>query len=54
MRLLGLNDPKSVGGKCTVDQKKNRQPKNPMLLVILSVYWPTVTCIYLIYSFPDI
>lgn len=51
MRLLGLNDPKSVGGKYTVDQKKNHQPKNPVLRAILSVYWPTVTCIYLIYSF---
>lgn len=51
MRLLSLNDPKSVGGKYTVDQKKYNQPKNPVVRALLSVYWPTIVCIYLIYSF---
>ena len=49
MQLLELNDPKTVGGKYTVDQKKHVE--NPVLEAILSVYWPTVTCIYLIVSF---
>ena len=47
--LLRLNDQNTVGGNYVPDQ----QPayNNPTLAAIMSVYWPTVTCLYLIWSF---
>lgn len=51
MKLLHLNDPRSVGGKYTVDQKRSNKVQSPALKAVLSVFWPTVVCIYLSYSF---
>lgn len=47
--LLHLNDQNTVGGNYV----PNQQPAytNPTLAAIMSVYWPTTTCLYLIWSF---
>lgn len=47
--LLGLNNGATVGGNYVPSQKK--EYKNPTVRAIMSVYWPTVTCIYLCWSF---
>lgn len=47
--LLRLNDGATVGGNYVPDQQK--EYKNPTVRAIMSVYWPTITCIYLCWSF---
>ncbi len=49
-RLLTLNDSKTVGGNY-VDNQKMLNNVNKTGLTVLSVYWETVTCLYLIISF---
>lgn len=50
-RLLSLNDNKTVSGNYVHAQKTAYQYDNKTLNIIMSVYWPTVTCIYLCISF---
>ena len=48
-KLLHLNDKQTIGGQYTrMQQEQNESGKKEG---ILSVYWPTVTCIYLCASF---
>lgn len=47
--LLGLNDRTTVGGNYVPHREK--EYKNPTVRAIMSVYWPTVTCLYLCWSF---
>ena len=49
--LLHLNNQNTVGGNYVPDQQNCRQYSNPALAAVMSVYWPTVTCFYLIWSF---
>ena len=50
-RLLSLNDNKTVSGNYVHAQKTAYQYDNKTLNIIMSVYWPTITCIYLCISF---
>lgn len=50
-KLLGLNGSGTVGGNFVSSQKQTKHSDNPVINAILSVYWPTVTCIYLCLSF---
>lgn len=50
-RLLQLNEHDTVGGNYVPNQQGGPQYINPTTTAIMSVYWPTVTCIYLIWSF---
>lgn len=50
-RLLSLNDNKTVSGNYFHAQKTAYQYDNKTLNTVMSVYWPTITCIYLCISF---
>lgn len=50
-RLLNINSETSIGGTYTRAGDKEPHYNNKTLKAIMSVYWPTVTCIYLAYSF---
>ncbi|WP_455719234.1 permease prefix domain 1-containing protein [Agathobacter sp.] len=50
-KLLRLNGSKTVGGNFVPSQKDNVHFDNPVINAIMSVYWPTITCIYLAVSF---
>ena len=47
--LLKVNDVRTVGGNYVPEQKE--QYMTPAMTTIMEVYWPTITCIYLIWSF---
>lgn len=49
--LLHLNDSDTVGGNFVPTQNPKEQYITPAAAAIMSVYWQTVTCIYLIWSF---
>ncbi len=49
--LLGPNDRETVGGNQFTSQKNVNGYKDPAVDFFMSVYWPTVTCIYLSWSF---
>jgi len=49
--LLRLNAADSMGGSFVPSQKEQVRYNNKTLAAIMSVYWPTVTCIYLCWSF---
>ena len=40
-----------MGGSNTTSQEENVQYEDKTEAAIMSVYWPTVTCLYLIWSF---
>lgn len=48
--LLKMNDEKTVGGNY-VEGQKEVQYATPLMKSIMEVYWPTITCVYLIWSF---
>ena len=47
--LLKVNDVRTVGGNYVPEQKE--QYMTPAMTTIMEVYWPTITCVYLIWSF---
>ena len=47
--LLHLNNSTTIGGNYVPNQQM--EYKNPAMRAIMSVYWPTVTCLYLCWSF---
>lgn len=49
--LLKLNDINTVGGGFVASQSGQVRYENRIVAAIMSVYWPTVTCIYLAWSF---
>ena len=50
--ILGLNDKDTVSGNYTKHRKDEEvYYADPKLAAFMGVYWPTVTCIYLIWSF---
>lgn len=49
--LLKLNDVNTVGGGFVSSQSGQVRYSNRTVAAIMSVYWPTVTCIYLAWSF---
>lgn len=49
--LLQMNDAQTVGGNFVPNQQKNIKYTNTTIESIMSVYWLTVTCIYLSISF---
>lgn len=49
--LLKLNDVNSMGGRFVSSQNGQVRYNNKVVAAIMSVYWPTVTCVYLIWSF---
>lgn len=49
--VLSLNDRNTVAGNYVPRDNKNKTYANKTVDAIMSVYWPTVTCIYLIWSF---
>lgn len=49
--LIQLNQQNTVGGNYTTSQQNSKQYTNSTVAAIMSVYWPTVTCLYLIWSF---
>ena len=50
-RLLNINSESTIGGTYTRDRDKEPYYNNKTMRAVMSVYWPTVTCIYLAYSF---
>lgn len=48
--LLKLNDGRSMGGQY-VDYQKQEHYSNKTVATIMSIYWPTISAIYLIWSF---
>lgn len=50
-RLLALNRTGTIGGQYAKSQREERHFSNRTVGTILSVWWPTITCIYLIWSF---
>ena len=50
-KLLSLNGSDTISGNYTADHNKDVQYINPTAATVMSVYWPTVTCIYLSLSF---
>lgn len=48
-RLLSLNNSATMAGNFEV--KSEDEYNSPVVATIMSVYWPTVTCIYLCWSF---
>jgi hypothetical protein len=50
-RLLRLNKDKSVEGNFVPNQQPNVQYISPEAATVMSVYWPTVVCVYLCWSF---
>lgn len=49
--LLSLNGRDTVGGNFTTSQKNEPQYENATVRAIMSVFWPSVTCLYLCVSF---
>ncbi len=49
--LLGLNDQKTVAGNYESTKSREVVYSNETIANIMSVYWPTVRCVYLIWSF---
>lgn len=49
--LLRLNQQGTIGGSYTTSQQNAPHYHNQTVAAIMSVYWPTVTCLYLIWSF---
>ena len=49
--LLHLNNQNTIGGNYVPEQQDRQQYHNSTLAAIMSVYWPTITCLYLIWSF---
>jgi hypothetical protein len=49
--LLQLNGRDTIGGNYVPNQQGEVQYKSTTTTAIMSVYWPTVTCLYLIWSF---
>lgn len=49
--LLKINNADTIGGNFVQSQRDRVQYGNPSVAAIMSVYWPTVTCIYLCISF---
>lgn len=49
--LLHLNQQDTVGGNYVPSQTNEPQYMNQTIAAIMSVYWPTVICLYLIWSF---
>ena len=49
--LLKLNDINTMGGNFVSSQSGQVRYNNKTVAAVMSVYWPTVTCIYLIWSF---
>ena len=50
-KLLFLNDQNTVSGNYVNYEENNVENANSLRGIIKSVYWPTVTCIYLSWSF---
>lgn len=50
-KLLSLNSHGTIGGSYASDRNDHIPYENPVVNAIMSVYWSTVTCIYLIISF---
>ena len=50
-KLLGLNSENTIGGTYTDAKDKEPVYTNKTLRAIMSVYWPSITCIYLCISF---
>ena len=50
-KLLKLNSENTIGGTYTSEKDKEPVYTNKTLRAIMSVYWPSVTCIYLCVSF---
>lgn len=48
--LLAVNDATTMGGNYKTESKVKKY-SNPKVEAVMSVYWSTVTCIYLIWSF---
>jgi hypothetical protein len=48
--VLGLNDKSTIAGSYVPGQQENKY-SNETVAKLMSVYWPTVTAVYLIYSF---
>lgn len=48
--LLNLNNAGTMGADFVPSQQENHYA-NPTVAAVMSVYWPTVTCLYLIWSF---
>ena len=49
--LLSVNERGTMGGSFVDSQKEQVHYENKTLAAVMSVYWPTVTCIYLSWSF---
>ncbi len=49
--LLGLNDRSTVSGNYESTRSGSTVYKNPAMNTVMSVYWHTVLCLYLIWSF---
>lgn len=49
--LLRLNQQDTVGGNYVPNQQGETQYITPGVTAVMSVFWPTVTCLYLIWSF---
>lgn len=49
-KLLKLNDSRSIGGQY-VDSQRIENYSNKTVAALMSVYWPTVSCLYLVWSF---
>ena len=49
--LLVLNSDETIGGTYTSTTEKTPEYTNETVRVIMSIYWPTITCIYLCVSF---
>ena len=50
-RLLSLNDRSTMAGNYESVKSADRYAKDDVFSVIRSAYWPTITCVYLIWSF---
>lgn len=49
--LLKLNGASTMGGRFVSSQSEQVRYSNKTVAAVMSVYWPTVTCIYLSWSF---
>lgn len=50
-KLLRLNDAETVSGNFVPAQHEEEHYRNPAAKEFMSAYWPTITCLYLIWSF---
>ena len=50
-KLLHLNSEETIGGTYTGSRDKDLTYSNNTVRIIMSVYWPSITCIYLCISF---